>query len=94
MNNIAIFYDSVSTDNTAFISPVVIAASVGIRQVKYDDVFPSRPNSLLTKPDVFEITPINKNLTDPNDDINGWLALSEDCFSFWDNDKDAVYDNL
>jgi hypothetical protein len=23
-----------------------------------------------------------------------WLSLAESSFSFWDNDKDALYDNL
>jgi hypothetical protein len=25
---------------------------------------------------------------------NGWLALAESAFAFWDNEQDAIFDNL
>jgi hypothetical protein len=25
---------------------------------------------------------------------NGWLALAESAFTFWDNEQDAIFDNL
>lgn len=31
---------------------------------------------------------------EPEVDIDSWLALSEESFSFWDNEEDAAYDNL
>lgn len=27
-------------------------------------------------------------------DNNGWLALAESAFDFWDNEQDAIFDNL
>jgi hypothetical protein len=27
-------------------------------------------------------------------ELEGWLALAESSFDFWDNEEDAVYDNL
>lgn len=28
------------------------------------------------------------------DEMDGWLAISQDTFSFWDNPLDAAYDDL
>ena len=34
-----------------------------------------------------------EELRDLNEDLR-WLKLAEKSFEFWDNDEDAVYDNL
>jgi predicted DNA-binding antitoxin AbrB/MazE fold protein len=34
-----------------------------------------------------------EELRDLNEDLH-WLKLAEKSFAFWDNDEDAVYDNL
>jgi predicted DNA-binding antitoxin AbrB/MazE fold protein len=34
-----------------------------------------------------------EELRDLNEDLR-WLKLAEKSFEFWDNDQDAVYDNL
>ena len=34
-----------------------------------------------------------EELRDLNEDLR-WLKLAEKSFAFWDNDEDAIYDNL